>query len=149
MGTHRNSRGPTGKASVGNCLQDAISLGAHGAFGLRFALQWFPRAELGRREGKGGPALAALTGLTEPALRPLRPFLDAGLLRREGLDGTPLAVMAAVILLDDTLIGADGLLNGLAPSAGLQDLFLLEINAAKIYVLAAFLATSLRVCGVL
>ena len=65
------------------------------------------------------------------------------------MGGPPLAAMAAVILLDDTLIGADGLLTGLAPRAGLQDLFLLEINAAKIYVLAAFLATSLRVCGVL
>ena len=85
-------------------------------------------------------------------LEPLRPVLDAGLLKREGLDASPLAVMAAFILLDDTLIGADGLLTrvaGLAPSAALQDLFLLEIEAAKIYVLAAFLAAALRVCGAL
>ena len=133
------------------------SLVAHLCLGARFGLQWFPRVERRRRGGAGGGkgagvGLETLTRLTEPVLEPLRPALDAGLLKREGLDASPLAVMAAIILLDDTLIGADGLLTrvaGLAPSATLQDLFLLEINAAKIYVLAAFLATAFRVCGVL
>ena len=37
----------------------------------------------------------------------------------------------------------------LPPSGGLQDLFLLEANAAKIYLLAAFAATFFRVSGVL
>ena len=53
----------------------------------------------------------------------------------------------AVSVADDLLIGADGLL--LPPSGGLQDLFLLEANAAKIYLLAAFAATFFRVSGVL
>ena len=57
-----------------------------------------------------------------------------------------MAKIKAVSVVDDLLIGADGVL--LPPSGGLQDL-LLEANAAKIYLLAAFAATFFRVSGVL
>lgn len=63
----------------------AASLGVQAALGARFALAFpsvAPRTERLRREGTGGPGLRALTAATEPALRPLRPVLDAGLLKQ-------------------------------------------------------------------
>ena len=72
----------------------------------------------------------------------------SGLARRtDRQDGWRKNKIKAVSVADDLLIGADGLL--LPPSGGLQDLFLLEANAAKIYLLAAFAATFFRVSGVL
>ena len=93
------------------------------------------------RYGVDAAPLALMTVSAGPAGRPAW---------RGGLTGRTVggnSKIKAVSVADDLLIGADGVL--LPPSGGLQDLFLLEANAAKIYLLAAFAATFFRVSGVL
>ena len=108
----------------------------------RFLVAWFPRLERRRNESPWVHLVAATDPLLEPVRRAV-PMRVAG-----SLDVTPLAVLGAVHVLTDALIGAQtGALLAAVPYAPAQEAFQALNNSQVLLCLPMWLMVVARYIG--